>query len=108
LVGCGDRTDVTPPAGGTATSTATDAQGRTIELRQYQAPTPTGSYDATTYDYDRKGQLVGVTDPAGNQWSYVYDLRGRQTELHDPDTGWTRLQYDDANRRRQPARHPRP
>jgi RHS repeat-associated protein len=93
----GDRTDVAPPAGGTATSTATDAQGRTIELRQYEAPTPTGSYDATTYDYDRKGQLAGVTDPAGNQWSYVYDLRGRQTELHDPDAGWTRLQYDDAN-----------
>lgn len=93
----GDRVHVTPPAGGTATTTINDARGRTVELRQYHAPTPTGTHDATSYEYDRKGQLVGVSDPAGNQWSYVYDLRGRQIEAHDPDTGLTRKEYDDAD-----------
>jgi YD repeat-containing protein len=94
----GDRIDTTPPAGGTATSTINDARGRTVELRQYQTPTPTGSsFDTTSYDYDRKGQLVGVTDPAGNEWRYVYDMRGRQIEAHDPDAGLTRKEYDDAD-----------
>lgn len=93
----GDRLDTTPPSGATATSTVTDVRGRTVELRQYQAPTPTGPFDSTTYEYDRKGQLVGVTDPAGNQWSYVYDVRGRQVEAHDPDSGRTRKEYDDAD-----------
>lgn len=94
----GDHIDVTPPDGGTATTTISDARGRTVELRQHHAGTPTGDYDATTYEYDRKGQLIGVTDPAGNQWSYVYDLRGRQIEAHDPDAGLTRKEYDDADR----------
>jgi RHS repeat-associated protein len=92
----GDRTAVTPPDGGTATMAITDARGQAVELRQYQAPSPTGAYDATTYDYDRKSQLVGVTDAAGNQWQYVYDLRGRKIEAHDPDSGLTRTSYDAA------------
>ena len=42
------------------------------------------------------GQLATVTDHAGNVWSYEYDLRGRQIEKNDPDTGTTQLTYDDA------------
>jgi YD repeat-containing protein len=75
--------DITPPAGGTATSTVTDARGRTVELRQYQAATPTGAYDSTTYAFSRKGLLSGVSDPVGHQWSYGYDLRGRQISAGD-------------------------
>jgi RHS repeat-associated protein len=93
----GDRLDTTPPEGATATSTVADARGRTVELRQYQAPSPTGPYDSTMYEYDRKGQLAEVSDPAGNQWTYVYDLRGRQVESHDPDSGLTRKTYDNAD-----------
>jgi hypothetical protein len=37
----GDRTDLTPPPGSTATSTVTDARGRTVELRQYHGATAT-------------------------------------------------------------------
>jgi RHS repeat-associated protein len=98
----GDRTDTTPPDGGTATSTVTDARGRTIELRQYHGPTPTpgtaGSWDATTYTYDPKGQLAQVSDPAGNDWTYTYDLRGRQTQVADPDKGTTTYTYDNLDR----------
>jgi RHS repeat-associated protein len=93
----GDRVDVTPPAGGTATSTLTDARDNTVELRQYHNPTPTGGYDATRYGYDRKGRLASVTDPVGNKWTYGYDIRGRQIQVIDPDKGTTNSTYDDAD-----------
>ncbi|MEV6527644.1 RHS repeat-associated core domain-containing protein [Longispora sp. NPDC051575] len=89
----GDRVDVTPPFGGTATSTRTNAQGQTVELREYRGSTPTptiaGSYDSTTYLFDAKGKRKNVTDPAGNQWTYEYDLHGRPVATTDPDRGAT-------------------
>ncbi|MFU8853055.1 RHS repeat-associated core domain-containing protein [Micromonospora sp. SL1-18] len=93
----GDRIDVDPPAGDTATSTFTDAEGRTVELRQYASGSPTGSYDATKYTYTRAGELATVTDPAGNVWRYDYDLRGRKVRDTDPDKGATSYTYDDAD-----------
>ena len=92
----GDHTDVTPPAGGTATSTVVDVDGRTVAFRQFQAPTPTGPSDTTTYTYDRKGQLTSVTDPVGNHWDSTFDLLGRQRTMVDPDKGTTTLTYDNA------------
>jgi RHS repeat-associated protein len=92
----GDRTDVTPPDGGTPTSTVTDARGRTVALRQYHGATASGSFDATRYAYDRRGQLVTITDPAGNHIDYGYDLRGRQTSVDHPDKGETSAVYSDA------------
>ncbi|WP_204293146.1 polymorphic toxin-type HINT domain-containing protein [Micromonospora gifhornensis] len=98
----GDRTDITPPDGATATSTVTDARDRVVQLRQYHgaAPTPTtaGSWDTTTYAYNRKGQAESITDTAGNKWKYTYDLRGRQTTTEDPDRGTTTFTYDNAGR----------
>jgi RHS repeat-associated protein len=94
----GDRVDVTPPAGGTATSTITDALGRTTAVRQYHATTPTGAYETTTYAFDRKNKLKRVTDAAGNHWDYTYDLRGRQLTASDPDKGTTTSTYDAADR----------
>ncbi len=98
----GDRTDVTPPGGGTATSTVTDARDRAVQLRQYHGPAPTptvaGSWDTTTYTYNRKGQTELITDPAGNSWKYTYDLRGRQATTEDPDRGITTFTYDNAGR----------
>src|SRR5215813_15555356 len=85
------------PSGSTATSTVTDARGRTVELHQYQAATPTGAYDSTTYTFNRKGLLSSVKDPVGNQWNYGYDLRGRQTTASAPDSGTTTSFYDDGN-----------
>ncbi|MET8261358.1 RHS repeat-associated core domain-containing protein [Micromonospora sp. NPDC005553] len=98
----GDRTDVTPPAGGTATSTLTDARGRTSSVRQYHGTSPTpgtaGSWDTTSYAYNRKGQSTGVTDAMGNEWRYEYDLQNRRTKSTDPDTGATTYTYDAADR----------
>ncbi|MCW6010831.1 transcriptional regulator, partial [Micromonospora sp. CPCC 205371] len=94
----GDRVDTTPPAGGTPTSKVGDARGRTVELRQYHGTTPTGTYDATRYRYNAKGQMDRITDPAGNQWNFGYDARGRKTTVDDPDKGVTTTEYDNAGR----------
>ncbi|MFC4107026.1 polymorphic toxin-type HINT domain-containing protein [Micromonospora zhanjiangensis] len=86
----GDQTDVTPPKGGTPVTTVTDAQGRTVELRQHASPDIT-----TRYTFDRKGQLKTVTDTQGNEWSYGYDIKGRKVSTDDPDSGHSTSGYDD-------------
>ncbi|MBW6439213.1 RHS repeat protein [Actinoplanes hulinensis] len=95
----GDRTDVTPPSGGTAISTVTDARGRTIEQRQYADATPTpytaDSWVSTEYKYDARGYQTQLIDDLGNDWNYTYDIRGRQTEVDDPDKGIIKYTYDD-------------
>ncbi|MEV0133324.1 RHS repeat-associated core domain-containing protein [Dactylosporangium sp. NPDC050688] len=88
----GDRVSVTPPTGGTATTTVTDGRGRTVELRQYHNAADVGSntrslYDLTQYHFDRKGRQDSVTDNAGNAWIYGFDLLGRLKSSHDPDKG---------------------
>ncbi|MFJ5229400.1 ricin-type beta-trefoil lectin domain protein [Kitasatospora sp. NPDC088391] len=96
-----DRTDTTPPAGGTPTTTVTDARGRTVQLWQYRTPTATGNpadADVTTYAFDQLGHPSTRKDAAGNTWSYGYDVRGRQTSVTDPDTGTSTTAYDAAGR----------
>jgi RHS repeat-associated protein len=93
----GDRTIVTAPQGGTATTTITDARGRTVELDQYHGRVPTGDFDATKYTYTPADKLATVTDPAGNGWSRTYDLRGNEVKDVDPDKGTTTMTYDAAN-----------
>jgi RHS repeat-associated protein len=92
----GDRTDVTPPAGGTATSSIVDARGNMVELRQYQAGHPAGSasgFDATRYQYNQKNKLARVTDAAGNTWQYTYDVQGNSVREVDPDKGTSTATY---------------
>ncbi|MFJ1702635.1 RHS repeat-associated core domain-containing protein [Kitasatospora sp. NPDC088346] len=96
-----DRTDVSPPAGTTPTSTVTDARGRTAKLWQYRTPTATGNSadaDVTSYTYTATGQPASRNDPAGNTWTYVYDLRGRQVSATDPDTGTSTSTYNSAGK----------
>ncbi|WP_432827051.1 polymorphic toxin-type HINT domain-containing protein [Dactylosporangium sp. CA-092794] len=93
----GDRVDVTPPTGGTATSTLIDGRERVSQLRQYRAAQPSGEFDATTYTYRGVDQIAAVTDPAGNTWSWEYDVRGRNVRSVDPDRGATTYAYDDAD-----------
>jgi RHS repeat-associated protein len=90
----GDRVHMTPPAGGTAATTITDARGRTTELREYHGPGPTGSYDVTRFTYTARDELATMTDPVGNTWQYGYDLRGRRTTAVDPDAGVSATVYD--------------
>lgn len=98
----GDQVKVTPYAdsetglsdGGVPTTTVTDARGNTVELREHRGGGTGSASESTTYRFDAADRLVGVTDPAGNRWSYDYDLRGRQTDTHDPDKGDSTTTYD--------------
>lgn len=93
----GDRTDVTPPTGGVATSTYTDVLGNRTAVRQYHGSTPTpgvaGSYDEATYKYDVRGQLSQITDPAGAVWTQAYTVDGHLADTVAPDRGETRYHY---------------
>ncbi|MEV6168305.1 polymorphic toxin-type HINT domain-containing protein [Streptomyces sp. NPDC051954] len=91
----GDRTTVIPPVGGTARTTLTDARGNTSELRLLHSRAAEAAYDTTAYQYSPRGELTKVTDPAGNNWSWTYDLMGRLTDTTDPDKGATHNDYDD-------------
>ncbi|MBD0739396.1 RHS repeat domain-containing protein [Streptomyces sp. CBMA29] len=93
-----DETDVTPPSGGTATSTITDVLGRATQLWQYKTAQPTGhaaDADVTSYTYTPAGNPDSRTDATTKDtWKYTYDLRGRQVGATDPDTGATTQTYD--------------
>jgi RHS repeat-associated protein len=93
-----DETDMTPPPGGTATTTFTNALGETTASWSYaDSATPTGkAADArvTSYAYTPAGQVASITDNAGNKWAYTYDLLGNKIAQTDPDTGQTTFGYD--------------
>ncbi|GAA0954695.1 hypothetical protein GCM10009554_60800 [Kribbella koreensis] len=89
------RQTVEPPTGSQATTKITNAKGQVTELRQYAGTKATGAFDKTAYEYHPAGQLAKVTDPAGNVWSFDYDVRGRRTKTVDPDKGTTVFTYDD-------------
>jgi RHS repeat-associated protein len=92
----GDRTMVTPSAGGTPTTTITDAQGRAVELREHTTSAGVnGAYQATTYHYDARGKLASVEDTLHNTWAYTYDNKGRLHIADDPDKGRTVTDHDD-------------
>ncbi|MEV4511152.1 RHS repeat-associated core domain-containing protein [Dactylosporangium sp. NPDC049525] len=90
----GNFTTVTPPAGGTPTTTYVDSRGNTTELRQYLGSTPTGSYHATTYNHDLLDRLRTTTDQSGNTWTSQYNLLGQVISTTDPDKGTTNTTYD--------------
>ncbi|MET7423827.1 RHS repeat-associated core domain-containing protein [Dactylosporangium sp. NPDC005555] len=83
--------------GSAASTVVTDIKGRTTELWQWPGRTLTGTPEKTTYAYNRQGLLASVTDPAGNQWTSTYDVRGRAIESSDPDTGITKRTYNADN-----------
>ncbi|WP_408630968.1 RHS repeat-associated core domain-containing protein [Micromonospora inositola] len=93
----GDLTKVTPPDGGTPTTTVTDIEGRTVALRQHTTTSGVnGAYLETTYAFNRKGQPTKTTDSAGNEWVNEYDVKGRLWRTTDPDKGTTTSTfYDD-------------
>ncbi|MFC5724576.1 RHS repeat domain-containing protein [Streptomyces gamaensis] len=93
----GNRTTVVPPKGGTATTTVTDALGRTVEKVEYTNADRTTS-QSVTYAYDRRGNLTEVTDAAGNVRSFGYDMRGRPVRSEDPDQGTVTTAYDALDR----------
>ncbi|WP_306826863.1 RHS repeat-associated core domain-containing protein [Catenuloplanes nepalensis] len=91
----GDRMIVTPPRGDVPTTTINDFRGRAVEMRQHNtAAGVAGDYVTTRYGYNRKGHLAKVTDTAGNEWTYGYDIKGRQISASDPDRGPMTVGYN--------------
>ncbi|WNG62078.1 hypothetical protein F0U59_50780 [Archangium gephyra] len=72
--------------------TWTDAYGQTTQVREKNG----GAYHYTTYAYDLLGNLVRVTDAAGNATTVTWDSLGRKLAGCDPDTGCSSFTYDDA------------
>lgn len=93
-----DETDVTPPAGGTPSTTITDVWGNKVQAWVYHTATATGhasDADVTQYAYTADGKAKTLTEPGGkNTWSWQYDLHGRVTQASDPDTGTTLTHYN--------------
>jgi RHS repeat-associated protein len=106
----GDRVTTVPASGGTPTSTVADALGRTTELDSYTSP-PTvttsaannittvsitgGTYQATDYAYNTRGELSTITDQAtGEQWARGYNLLGEETSSSTPNGGTATMSYD--------------
>ncbi|WP_157545302.1 polymorphic toxin type 30 domain-containing protein [Hamadaea tsunoensis] len=97
-----DRVDTIPPVGGTATTAVLDAAGRTVELRQQHdranvSVDPAG-FDRTAYHFNAKGQQDKLTDAAGTQWSWQFDILGRVHQSVDPDHGTSTTDYYDDGR----------
>ncbi|MGI5175715.1 RHS repeat-associated core domain-containing protein [Dactylosporangium sp. CA-152071] len=93
----GDREDLSPPAGSSATSTFIDARGRITALWTYRgnvADPVNGAHDVMRRTYHPNGEVASVTDGSGNLWTYVVDAMGRVTEANDPDTGKSTYGYD--------------
>jgi YD repeat-containing protein len=106
----GDKVTTVPPTGGTPTSTASDALGRTTEQDSYtSAPTVTasvsggitsvtitgGTTQATGYSYNHRGELSDIKGAAtGEDWGKTYNLLGQVTGTTDPDAGATTMTYD--------------
>ncbi len=102
----GATTLVIPPIGGVPVETVTDAQGRTIALREYVrdpiahagAVTATAVRalvaQTTTYAYDVAGQMVLMKNPLGDEWTYEYDRNGQLVSSTDPDSSTSTTTYD--------------
>jgi YD repeat-containing protein len=51
-------------------------------------------YATTRYQYDVLGNLLNVTDNAGNVTSITYDMLSRKKTMTDPDMGYWTYDYD--------------
>ncbi|MCM0621775.1 polymorphic toxin-type HINT domain-containing protein [Nocardioides bruguierae] len=89
----GNTVKLNPGDGSVLSSTSTDARGRTISSVEYNGNTFTAPDIETTYAYTPAGELASMTDQAGNEWTYTYDLKGQLVESTDPDTGTTTNSY---------------
>jgi RHS repeat-associated protein len=69
---------------GVTSSRTVNSQGKVVSSTDAQA---TASASTVSYEYDNWGNLSKTTDALGNMTTMVYDLRGRRTQLVDPDMG---------------------
>jgi RHS repeat-associated protein len=73
-------TTVVTNAKGQTQTTVRNSQGQTISSKD-------ALNQQVTYAYDSFGNLISTTDAAGNVTRSTYDVRGRKTQMFDPDLG---------------------
>ena len=69
---------------GVRSSRSVNSQGKVVSITDAEA---TADASSVSYQYDPWGNLTQTTDAAGNVTTMAYDLRGRKTQLIDPDMG---------------------
>ncbi len=52
----------------------------------------------TSYEYDRRNNVVRVTDPQRRETTFEYDVRNRRVKTTDAEGAVTRFEWDDADR----------
>lgn len=76
----------------------TDSRGNVIREDRYDTDlTDVNEVDRwreTSFTYDLRNRLIGVTDPLGATWTYVYDVFGNRTSADDPGLGYWTMDYD--------------
>ncbi|HEY6175442.1 MAG TPA: FG-GAP-like repeat-containing protein [Kofleriaceae bacterium] len=77
---------------GHQTRATRDAHGHVVEHSELHD----GTWAATDYRYDLRGNLVQVTDPASHVTSYTVDSLGRRIAMTDADLGSWSWTYDAA------------
>lgn len=92
--GLGRQTAIDPL--GHAVTSVFDAYGRVVRSEEDDDQ---GRTLTTRYTYNLRGELAGVVDPAGNEWSWTHDLLGREVSNRDPDAGTWTIAYDVPGRR---------
>jgi RHS repeat-associated protein len=72
-----------------------DIHGRLVSVIEYSGVYPNHKrYATTNYAYDVPGNLVSVTDNAGNTTTMTYDSLSRKIAMHDMDMGAWGYGYD--------------
>lgn len=82
-----ERSTIDPPSGAPSVTSVTDIRGQLTQKTEHGTPDLT-----TDYTWDLRGNLVGMTGPAGT-FTYDYDVRNRKVSASDPDTGQTAYGY---------------
>jgi len=93
-----DTVTVTGPGNEAAVTTINNLNGKTENRKNFHGPAATGPFDEAKYQYDALGRLNGMSDTAGNAWSWTFDAAGRETAANDPDAGALSTTYDTAGR----------
>jgi len=91
-----DENDNDPlsPHSGTPARKSYDGRGRMVQVSFKEGPEDV----TTSFTYDVGGNIVAITDPAGNVRLQEYDSLGRMTAVIDPNAGRREFSYDDAGR----------
>lgn len=70
--------------------TVKNPQGQVASIRTNEGSAEPNVDTTMSYTYDPFGNLLTTTDASGNVTTLSYDIRGRKTQMLDPDMGrWT-------------------